>query len=369
MASSTTTLQDLVEVYNSTLIDLLLQAKTRAPGLRKLLRDHGHKAIDQSSDEYIAHAASNLPIDVLVKEETSPMDAFQDETVLAFEPLKGIPFSAIILNTDAAATSNTEAADAEAESSSEPLSKTPIDAPLPNFLFVLATLAATYKSEVDAPASSVLVKEVLDALSGASGASGDEHSILDDDIAALISKVAASKKLLRSAVEPENSAAPAGLDGFLKTLENSKIGDLASEISKEINLSDLENPMDMFNLENLSDNSSVLGSIVSKVGTKIQGKMASGEMDPQDLLKEAMGLFSSFQGASAPGGGGAPAGMPDLSSMMSAMMGNKNMMAGMANMAKAMNGAGGTSGKSARERLAAKQARKNAAKAEFKPAP
>ena len=49
--------QTVVEVYNSTLIDLLLQAKTQAPGLRELLRNHKHTALDPDSSSYVELAA------------------------------------------------------------------------------------------------------------------------------------------------------------------------------------------------------------------------------------------------------------------------------------------------------------------------
>ena len=40
----------------------------------------------------------------------------------------------------------------------------------------------------------------------------------------------------------------------------------------------------------------VIGSIVSKLGEKLQTKLASGSVNQQDLIKEAFGMFSPFMG-------------------------------------------------------------------------
>lgn len=71
-------------------------------------------------------------------------------------------------------------------------------------------------------------------------------------------------------------------------LENSVIGGLAKDISKEINMDELniENPEDIMKL--------MSGNVIGKVGEKIQKKLASGEINQADLLSEAMNILGSM---------------------------------------------------------------------------
>ena len=206
------------------------------------------------------------------------------------------------------------------------------------FLYVLATLAATHSVATSAAASDssgsasaeALVRGVLSALSvvqqqGTSVASSEsdaEIQVLDDDVSALLERLRqsiASDRADASTKEKIPSNDP--LEGLMKSLENSKIADMASEISRELDLSAMsqsDNPMDFLGLDKLADGNSVLGSIVSKVGSKIQGKLASGELKQEELLSEAVGFLKAFEGAGGPGGGG---GLGGLASMLGGLGG------------------------------------------------
>jgi hypothetical protein len=86
-------------------------------------------------------------------------------------------------------------------------------------------------------------------------------------------------------------------------IENSMIGSLAKEISEEINFKDLNitNPNDLLNFDNLTNSNNVLGQIVSKVSSKIQNKIANGNLNQADLMGEAMNLMNVFQNNKTPG--------------------------------------------------------------------
>jgi len=112
-------------------------------------------------------------------------------------------------------------------------------------------------------------------------------------------------------------------DNFL----NSKIGNLAKEISEELNADDLkcmENPDDL--MKNLmSGEGGGLGNIIQKVSSKLQNKMQNGELNEAALMKEAtnmMGMLNPALSKMAGGGGmGGMGGMGNLFSMMGGMMG------------------------------------------------
>ena len=129
---------------------------------------------------------------------------------------------------------------------------------------------------------------------------------------------------------PDMSSFLNGMDEkkFEESFLNSSIGDLAKEISQDLNADDLkcmENPDDL--MKNLmgggASGAGGLGNIIQKVSDKLQTKMKNGELNEDALMKEAtamMGMLSPAM-AGAAGGKGGMGGMGDLFSMMGGMMG------------------------------------------------
>ena len=301
----------IVAVYNKYLVDLLLVQKVRAPGIRQALRDAGHRTIDPASDDHVRAAAEKLDAAALGKAD--PDGVLEDAAALVFEPLRGVPMSVVLGSDD----KEKEKDDGDRDDSGNR-----------TFLYVLATLAATH-----AVGDEALAGAVLEALSS-SQRGGEEGGVvvLDDDVAVLLQRVAECYR----ASSPEDASDRGGssnpLEGLMRTLERSKIGDVASEISKEIDFSsvDLQNPAELLDFSKLTDGNSVLGSIVSKVGSKIQGKLASGELKQEELMTEALGFLEAFQSSMPSGGGGGA--------------GGNNMMADLLKMARQAGGAGGGAG-------------------------
>lgn len=86
---------------------------------------------------------------------------------------------------------------------------------------------------------------------------------------------------------------------IFEQLSNSKIADLAKEISKDIDVSSLkaENPDDLLkNLFTGNGEQNVLGNIISKVSNTLNEKITNGELKHEDLLSEAMSMMSMFGG-------------------------------------------------------------------------
>ena len=148
----------------------------------------------------------------------------------------------------------------------------------------------------------------------------DFDAILDDDLVGLLRELQLAFKscfdagiqvnIKDVAKEDVTNADAPQLDDLQKFFDNSMIGSLAKEISKEINVNDLNvsNPDDlkeMLNFDNLNNSNNVLGSVVSKVSTKIHERIANGNLKQTDLVGEAMSLM----------------GMLNLGGMMGGMMG------------------------------------------------
>ena len=307
------TASTVVGLYNKYLIDLLLHAKARdtstVGGLRRALREAGHKAIDPASPAYVRRAAKIMRCGEEVRkalvEDVETLEVLTDERVLSFEPLEGIPLRII-----AAACGGRDDHDAR------------------TYVYILAALAATYLEVSDPGDSSIddaespLVGSVISVLSRAMTPDVNDDAtqlvvdgILEDDIAMLLERVASAssfaadaKRDVANANANANADANAGcrppLEDLLKTLKNSKIADMATEISKEIDLTGTEDPMELLSFDKLTDSNSMLGSIVAKVGSKIQNKLASGELKQDELIGEAVGFLKAFEGAAGGGGSG-----------------------------------------------------------------
>lgn len=305
----------LVRVYNKFVIDLAINLKGHSPALKRALKAR-YRAIDPDTPSHIVAAAGSIAVDVLLQAE--PSELLGSDAVLAFEVLKGLKLGEFA--------PDFAPLDAEA-------------ATLRSYVYILGTLAATFIECKDAATAapgdgagdggaSALVTQVLVVLGraqrggSASDAEADEAkaSIIDDNIVALLSRVEEACAECRPAAVQLDQSQPndAAMEDALRSMENSKIGGLAKEISSEIDISKLnmDNPMEMLNFANLTDSSSVLGSIVSKVGNKIQSKLQSGELKQEELLGEAMSLLKAFdtgkmggmadilKAATAAGGGG-----------------------------------------------------------------
>jgi flavodoxin len=144
-----------------------------------------------------------------------------------------------------------------------------------------------------------------------------------------------AEEIIKEQVKPTEDGKMPDMSSFLNGMDenkfeseflNSKIGNLAKEISEELNGDDLkcmENPDDLMkNL--LSGEGGGLGNIIQKVSTKLQNKMQNGELNEDALMKEATNMMSMLNPAfskMAGGGMGGMGGMGNLFSMMGGMMG------------------------------------------------
>jgi len=111
---------------------------------------------------------------------------------------------------------------------------------------------------------------------------------------------------------------------FEEKFLNSALGNLAKEISEEINPADLEGLKDPSKLLSEGLNGDGLGKIIQSVGEKLQGKLSSGDLDEKKLMGEAQNMMQTF----APmmqemmkGMGGNGKGGLDPMTMLSSMMG------------------------------------------------
>lgn len=189
--------------------------------------------------------------------------------------------------------------------------------------------------------------------------------ILDDDLVKYFEIISQCEAELQLMLEENENASKneketekdqgqgKGLDQFTEMLDrfkDSKLGKLASELTEEIDVSKLniENPAEMLNFANITNQDSAIGSIVQKMTNKIQ----SGQIKYDELLGEAFGMFKGLDL-------GALQNNP-LFSNLAGQMGNP--MGGSSPTPPASSGSGTSSAKphlSARDRLRRRLAEKN----------
>lgn len=148
--------------------------------------------------------------------------------------------------------------------------------------------------------------------------------ILDDDIRKLLLKI----KIVKETTDP--------LDEMFGSMSGSKICNLAKEISKDIDVSNIkaDTPEDLFKMMDFSSSNNVLGDIIKKVSTKIHDKIANGELKQEDLFGEAMSMMGSMGGKG--GGAGGMGAFADIAASM--MGGGKGGGGGLADLVGMMSG-------------------------------
>lgn len=136
--------------------------------------------------------------------------------------------------------------------------------------------------------------------------------VLDDEIAQTLRMVVDA---LRN--KEESTSPPQGKNNdMFSMLEGSKIGDLAKEISQEIDINSLNisSPEQLLDFSNLSGSNNVLGNIISKVSSTIQRKIEDGQISQSELVNEAMSLVGMLNPGGGGGGGG---GLGDIGNIFS----------------------------------------------------
>lgn len=87
------------------------------------------------------------------------------------------------------------------------------------------------------------------------------------------------------------------LEDELKELESTSLGKLAKEIMSDINVQELQNSLQSGNLDilgSLQNPESGFGKLVSSVSTKMMSKLASGEIQQEKLLEDALSLATKL---------------------------------------------------------------------------
>lgn len=327
--------QRICYLFNKFFSSFIKELKGLDDGLKTTIKKN-YKVIDKSSDEYYTLFWDNVKshLDVFVASENDMLS--MDEDILKLEIIQGITIG--------------DAVEVLKEHDLQTFWN------YINILLIFAYLYTDIKSvdsitkqdgdgdveqvkESDAKANTYLlftkVVTILSLIQNSQDTSSELEDIIDDDVKRLLLKIKVFENTTEEVnLEEEAKKVPTPSTEFLQSIENSKIADLAKEISKEIDISNIniEKPEDVAKLMDFSGSNNFLGNIVSKVSNKLTEKISSGEIKQEDLLSEAMSMMSMLNG----GGGG---GVADILKGMGGMGGlgemlNNPMMSEIMKMAK-----------------------------------
>ena len=186
-------------------------------------------------------------------------------------------------------------------------------------------LSYIYKLEIDNEKKKILLETVLNIISvfdtdnvEKDDVEGLMEDIIDDDIKTVLWKIYDNKEYLKNVVSNEDIEDNNGLPN-LDFMKNTKIGNLAKEISESIDVSklNLENPEELLNVENIFNgggSNNVIGDIIKTVGDQISSKIQNGELNQEELMSEALGMMGNLN----------MGGENDMMSQMMNMMNNAN---------------------------------------------
>lgn len=139
----------------------------------------------------------------------------------------------------------------------------------------------------------------------------------EEKVSALTDENLQSKLKLLLDIHKKNTQAQ--LDDTLKEIENTSLGNLAKEIMKDINVDELQKSFSDPNaniLGSLQDPNSGLGKMISTVSQSMISKLASGEIQQDTLLQDAMSLAGKLPGMLPGGMGSAASGLGGLGAML-----------------------------------------------------
>lgn len=212
-----------------------------------------------------------------------------------------------------------------------------------NYYYILAVLALVaneFEIAEDKDDESLMilanaVLEILGKLQKGTDVTDDISVILQDDIQVLLPKI--KHVAISASTSAPSTSEESGENAFahlFKGMEDSKICNLAQEISKDIDISNLkiDSQEDIARLLDFSSSNNMLGEIVKKVSSSMQNKIASGELKQEDLFGEAISMMGKLNMGNGAGAGGDLGGLGALGGLGSLL--NNPMISQMMGMAK-----------------------------------
>lgn len=272
-------------VFNKIFLSLIKEVKTKNDEIKHTLKQH-YKIFDKQSSEYIVFFVNNINenINRVLFSEDDILDNVEVLNMLLFE---NITINDLLIKV---------IKDNEHDKNT-----------LKYYVYLLMLLSYIYKLEIDNDKKKILLETVLNIISvfdsneiEKDDIEGLMEDIIDDDIKTVLWKIYDNKEYLKNIVSKDDIVDDSynGLPN-LDFMKNTKIGNLAKEISETIDVSklNLENPEELLNVENIFNgggSNNVIGDIIKTVGDQISLKIQNGELNQEELMTEALGMMGNL---------------------------------------------------------------------------
>lgn len=270
-------------VFNKIFLSLIKEVKSKNDEVKHTLKQH-YKIFDKQSSEYIVFFVNNIN-DNINRVLFSGDDILDNVEVLNMLIFENITINDLVIKV---------IKDNEHDRNT-----------LKYYVYLLMLLSYIYKLEIDTEKKKILLETVLNIISvfdtenvEKSDVEGLMEDIIDDDIKTVLWKIYDNKEYLKNVVSNEDIEGVEGLPN-LDFMKNTKIGNLAKEISETIDVSKLniENPEELLNVENIFNgggSNNVIGDIIKTVGDQISMKIQNGELNQEELMTEALGMMGNL---------------------------------------------------------------------------
>jgi len=275
---------NITYIFNKVYLNLLKDLKKKDISFRNIVKSH-YRVFDKKSDEYIDEFIINMNNSI----ETclfSDSDIIDNVDVLNVMLFKEITINDIIVKAikDDDTDKNT----------------------FRYYMLILLLMAFLKKDSMDEEKKTILLNASIRIIGRLDKkqlsieefeSMLDSEGIVDDDISKVLRKILENRSEVFEITDSDVQINNDFLD--IDMLKNSKIGNLAKEISESINISDLNlGNMDEggFDINKImgGDNQEVLGNIIQSVGSKISEKMQNGEINQSELMSEAIGIMGKM---------------------------------------------------------------------------
>lgn len=280
--------ENIMFMFNKIYLKLMKEIKHKDNDVKTKLKEH-YKVFDNKSSEYMEKMLAST-------EDKKKMfeGLFSDEDVLESDTVKALSLFVDV--------SVHDIMDKIVKDNVEDRNN------FKYYLYVLLVLSYIHDLEdMDNEKKNILLRKTVQLMSTVNDTPMTDEmleeqldDILDDDIKTVLRKINRDKI---HAKEPIVDAPPPTLGGDFKGLEflnNSKIGQLAKEISSGIDMNKLNmnDPSEMMNPAALfgsgGENGNMFGDIIQTVGSTITEKINSGEINQEELMNEALGMMGQL---------------------------------------------------------------------------
>lgn len=258
--------------FNKIALGLLNDLKESNDEIKKCLKKK-YKVFDKLSSEHMNRFNTQMKElkEFIVDEKTTVEDIFKNESFLETHILKGVQTSVVFEKLSE-------------DKHYEFLSQVYL---MSLFSHVRGELTEDNDEEME-----TVFKRILELANTPTILFEETDDIVDDDIKNLVTRYHSckTKSIAMRIGDTEES-------GIMDMFQGSKIGELAKEISQEIDISKIGNPQDLLNFSD--PNNTTMQDIIKKVGSKIQNKMDKGQLNQEDLVSEAMSLVGQLGGGAS----------------------------------------------------------------------